>query len=243
MNAGLQYFGKDLEAMSFANNYHQWIVDEFRRYLGDTVAEVGAGTGNFSTLLVAAGIKRLFAFEPSTNMYSLLKDKLRARDNVEIINAFYEEKAIEFENFFDSVLYVNVLEHIEDDERELQYAYKTIKPNGRILIFVPALSWLYSELDRKVGHFRRYHKQELKETVERAGFSVETLRYFDIAGIIPWYIAFVLLKRTTTEKNVSLYDTLVVPPMRALEKVIPPPVGKNLLLVGKKPDIAREPAS
>ena len=234
MNAGRQYFGKDLEAMSFANNYHQWIVDEFRRYLGDTVAEVGAGTGNFSTFIVAAGIKRLFAFEPSTNMYPLLKDKLRARDNVEIINAFYEEKAIEFENFFDSVLYVNVLEHIEDDERELQCAYKTIKPNGRILIFVPALSWLYSELDRKVGHFRRYHKQELKETVERAGFSVEALRYFDIAGIIPWYIAFVLLKRTTTENNVSLYDTLVVPPMRAFEKLIPPPVGKNLLLVGQK---------
>lgn len=233
MNAGRQYFGKDLEAMCFANNYHQWIVDEFRCYLGDTVAEVGAGTGNFSTFLVAAGITRLFAFEPSTNMYPLLKDKL-ARDNVETINAFYEEKAIEFENFFDSVLYVNVLEHIEDDERELECAYKTIKPNGHILIFVPALSWLYSELDRKVGHFRRYHKQELKETVQRAGFSVEALRYFDIAGIIPWYIAFVLLKRTTTENNVSLYDTLVVPPMRALEKVIPPPVGKNLLLVGQK---------
>ena len=132
------------------------------------------------------------------------------------------------------MLYVNVLEHIEDDERELRFAYKTIKPNGRILIFVPALSWLYSELDRKVGHFRRYHKQELKETVQRAGFSVEALRYFDIAGIIPWYIAFVLLKRTTTGNNVSLYDTLVVPPMRAFEKLIPPPIGKNLLLVGQK---------
>ena len=128
MNAGLQYFGKDLEAMSFANNYHQWIVDEFRRYLGDTVAEVGAGTGNFSTLLVAAGIKRLFAFEPSTNMYPLLKDKLRARDNVEIINAFYEEKAIEFENFFDSVLYVNVLEHIEDDQRDSSMPIRPSSP-------------------------------------------------------------------------------------------------------------------
>src|SRR5262245_54901874 len=69
-----QYFGKDLEAMSFARNYHQWIVDEWRPHLSGNVAEVGAGTGNLSKLLLACDITSLTAYEPSINMYPVLAD-------------------------------------------------------------------------------------------------------------------------------------------------------------------------
>lgn len=233
-NNGLQYFGKDLEAMSFAKNYHKWILNEFNPYLGNLVGEIGAGTGNFSNFIVTAGINRLFAFEPSENMYPLLENQFRENDKVETINAFFEKRADDYVDFFDSLLYVNVLEHIENNKKELSNAYRTIREKGYILIFVPALSWLYGELDNKVGHFRRYHKQELIELVKCVGFSIEKVKYFDIAGIIPWYIAFVLLKKITTETNVSLYDRLVVPVMRIIEREITPPIGKNLLLIGQK---------
>lgn len=234
----LQYFGKDLEAMSFAKNYHAWIIYEFKPYLGDSVAEVGAGTGNFSSFLVDAGVKRLMAFEPSHNMFPLLASRFNSSPTVDTINAFFEDYTETFSEIFsetfDSVLYVNVLEHIEQDEKALCCAYRTIKKNGHLLIFVPALNWLYSELDKKVGHFRRYHKKQLEQLVKSVGFSIEKLKYFDIAGIIPWYIAFTLLKKTTTAGNVSLYDRLIVPPMRILENLMTPPIGKNLLLVAKK---------
>ena len=229
-----KYFGKDLEAMSFAQNYHKWILDEFIPYIGDHVAEVGAGMGNFSDFLLDADIKHLVAFEPSDNMFFYLEKKFANNSKVDTINAFFEEKSYRYEDAFDSVCYVNVLEHIEDDAKTLSHAYTALHHKGHVLIFVPALSFLYSNLDKKVGHYRRYSKRELIEVVTSAGFSVKKVKYFDMAGIIPWYIAFVLLKQTTTQSNVSMYDKLVVPIMKRVERVITPMIGKNLVLVGKK---------
>jgi SAM-dependent methyltransferase len=228
------YFGKDLEDLIVARNYYRWVLSIFKPYLGNTIAEIGAGTGNFTGFLSEEKIKKIFAFEPSGNMYPLLSDKFKKDKRVTVINTYLKEKHQEFLNFFDSVLYVNVLEHIEEDRKELSYAYKTIKQNGYILIFAPALSFLYSEFDKKIGHFRRYSKKGLINIVRESGFSIEDIRYFDLAGIIPWYIFFVFLKKTTTKANISMYDKLIVPPMRFLETLIPAPTGKNLLLIGKK---------
>lgn len=231
-NNAAQYFGKDLEAMSFARNYHQWILAEFMPYLGHSVAEVGAGTGSFSQLILGTGISRLVAYEPSENMYPMLQATLESDDRAIAVNGFFDGKR--HTESFDSVLYVNVLEHIEDDASELASVRDALNPGGHLLIFVPALQWLYSELDRKVGHFRRYTKKGLATLVRDAGFSVTKARYFDIAGIIPWYINFTLLNNQITGGGVSLYDRLVVPGMRVIEGLITPPVGKNVLLVARK---------
>jgi len=131
---------------------------------------------------------------------------------------------------------VNVLEHIENDREALFHAYKSLKNKGHILLFVPALSFLYSDLDKRLGHYRRYSKNELIKIVTSAGFSIKKVSYFDMVGIIPWYIAFVLLNHAYTLKasNVSMYDKLVVPIMKKVEHVITPVIGKNLILVGQK---------
>ena len=134
----------------------------------------------------------------------------------------------------DSVLYINVLEHIEDDRAELLNAYRALPAGGCLLLFVPALPQLYSEVDRSMGHFRRYYKKELIQRVKEAGFEVENARYFDLAGIIPWYVNFVLLKNTFSAGSVALYDKVVVPSMRLFEKLITLPIGKNILLVARK---------
>lgn len=227
-----QYFGKDLEAMSFAKNYHKWILAEFSPYLGSSVAEVGAGVGSFSTLVLETSINSLVAFEPSQNMYPLLQEALSKDKRARAINDFFGRANAG--QRFDSILYVNVLEHIEDDVSELAKACDALAPKGHLLIFVPALPWLYSEFDRQVGHFRRYMKKDLVKLARRSGLSVVKARYFDAAGIIPWYINFVLLKNSMSSGSVSLYDRLVVPAMRVMERLVPIPVGKNLLLVAKK---------
>jgi len=183
-----------------------------------------------------SNLAQLVAFEPSDNMYKLLEKKYSTAERVTTINSFFEEKSVDFVGAFDSVCYINVLEHIEDDREALTHAYRSLKNNGHVVIFAPALKFLYSNLDQKVGHYRRYSKSEIIDSVTSVGFRIEHVKYFDIAGIIPWYIAFVLLKQTTTEGNVSLYDKLVVPIMRKVEQVIPPIVGKNILLIGQKPN-------
>jgi len=226
------YPGKELEAMSFAVNYHRWIIDKFEPYLGETVAEVGAGTGSASKLLLGKRINRLFAFEPSHNMYPLLEKELRQEERAKAVNDFFGLRYAQVG--FDSVVYINVLEHLQDDRAELANALEALQPKGRVLLFVPALSWLYSELDKQIGHFRRYTKKELTCLVSNVGFTLIKARYFDIAGIIPWYVNFVLLRRSIGSESVSLYDKLVVPMMRLIESTVAPPIGKNVILIGKK---------
>jgi SAM-dependent methyltransferase len=230
-----QYFGKDLEAMSFAHRYHQWIYTEFESYLGERVAEVGAGAGSFSTVLLQSPIIKHFqAYEPSGNMFPLLQEKLSNRSNALAINDFFGKPSSCQEEPFDALVYVNVLEHIEDDQKELQNAFQALKPGGHILLLVPALPWLYSELDRRLGHFRRYYKKELVAKVGNTGFSIIKAKYFDGLGIIPWYVFFTLLKKNITGGNVSLYDKIAVPLLSTFERIVPPPIGKNVLLIGQK---------
>lgn len=227
-----QYPGKELEAMSFAVNYHRWILDEFSPWLGESVAEVGAGTGSVSGLILERPIRKLTAFEPSQNMYPLLHEALEGETRASSVNDFFSPKHAQAG--FDSIAYINVLEHIEDDRAELAGAFEALKPGGHLLVFVPALSWLYSDFDRQIGHFRRYRKKSLVALAGSVGFDIVKARYFDLAGVIPWYINFVLLRNSIGSGSVSLYDKLVVPAMRRVERVVTPPIGKNVLLVARK---------
>ena len=225
------YPGKELEALSVAVNYHRWIVDEIEPYLGQAVAEVGAGVGSVSQLILEKDVARLLAFEPSSNLYPLLEQNLAGERRARAINDFFSPR---YESALDSVLYINVLEHIEDDRAELGRASAALKRGGYLVIFVPALSWLYSDFDREIGHYRRYTRSGLRCLVEGAGFKLTKARYFDVAGIIPWYVNFVLLRNSIGSRSVSLYDRAVVPVMRVAERLIAPPIGKNVLLVAKK---------
>lgn len=226
------YPGKELEALSVAVNYHRWIVRRIAGYLGETVAEVGAGVGSVSQLLLEQDVSHLVAFEPSSNMYPFLAENLAREDRAVTINDFFHARYRP--SGFDSVLYINVLEHIEDDRAELRRAFDALKPGGHLVIFVPALAWLYSDFDRQIGHFRRYTTKGLRELVTDVGFGVCQAGYFDIAGILPWFVYFVLLRRSMNTGSVSLYDKLVVPVMETVEGVIPPPIGKNVLLIARK---------
>ena len=130
------YFGRDLEAMSFAYNYHRWIMDQFRPYLGGIVAEVGAGTGNISEILLKENIEKLVAFEPSCNTFPVALERMKECDNYSLLNACFREKPAEYSDYFDSVVYINVLEHVKNDFEELCLVYDSLKKNGYVLIFL-----------------------------------------------------------------------------------------------------------
>ena len=226
------YPGKELEAMSSADNYRRWIVATFAPYLGKRVAEVGAGIGSVSRLLLEEPIEHLAAFEPSANMFPHLAAAVGGDARARAVQGFFD--GAQAGHGYDSVLYVNVLEHVEHEREELAAAHASLRPGGHLLVFVPALAWLYSDFDREVGHFRRYSKDALERVVEHAGFEVVDSRWFDVAGIVPWYVHFTLLGRSMGRGGVSLYDRVVVPPMRAIERLAPPPVGKNVALVARR---------
>jgi len=154
---------------------------------------------------------------------------------VECFNAFFGDDALNRNQAFDAVLYANVLEHVEKDADELRMVRGTLRPGGKLCVFVPAMPWLFSEFDRTIGHFRRYTRRELISRVQDAGFTVDRCIHLDSLGVVPWYVVFVLMKKTLSGGNVSLYDQCVVPWLRRIEGAIPPPFGKNLLLVATAP--------
>ena len=165
-------------------------------------------------------------------MYPFLEEELRQEARAKAVNDFFSPRYVH--EGFDAIVYINVLEHIQDDRTELANAREMLNPQGHLLLFVPALTWLYSDFDKHIGHFRRYTKPHLRGLVQDVGFTLVKAQYFDLAGIIPWYINFVWLRNSLGSSSVSLYDKLVVPTMKLIERVIPPPIGKNVLLIGKK---------
>ncbi|MEK7176079.1 MAG: methyltransferase domain-containing protein [Patescibacteria group bacterium] len=229
------YEGKDLEAMLFAENYHQWILDQFKPFLGNHVLEVGAGRGDFSVaLLNSEKISGLVAIEPSKEMYPMLERRLKEDSRVIFHQAVFADMYRKYREYFDSVIYVNVLEHVENDAQELTYIRESLKEGGRVCIFVPTLPWLYSKFDASVGHYRRYTKKQLRQLLEQNGFKIEKISYFDIVGIVPWFIFIKLLGGKLGTSNVLLYDKIIVPLMRRIESVITAPLGKNLIAIGIK---------
>jgi SAM-dependent methyltransferase len=236
----ISYEGNDLESMSFALNYHRWILELFAPYLGSRLVEVGAGTGSFSELILERKPESLTLVEPSRAMHAILDGRARewaTRADVETRNGVFAVVADEVcvRRRPDSIIYVNVLEHVHDDEAELRAVNRTLGRGGRVFIFVPAFKWLYGGFDRRVAHLRRYTRPELEMKCVAAGFKVLKSVYFDFPGIAPWWVKYCLLKSDEMEPGlVKLYDRCVVPFVKVAERIVPPPLGKNILLVAEK---------
>lgn len=240
MNADkVEYAGKDLEAMDFAVRYHNWILEVFRPYLGKRIVEVGAGTGSFSELLLETQPESLTLVEPS-EMFERLELAMGSRNGVarpRLHNNIFRNVAAEIkdEQRPDSIIYVNVLEHIDDDELELEVVHDTLAQGGRLFIFVPANRFLFSNFDRNIGHCRRYGKKELHQKLDAAGFRLVKSRWFDLLGVLPWLIKYRFMRSTTMGSGaVQAYDRYIVPAIRPIENLINPPIGKNLIVIAEK---------
>lgn len=241
MSESFAYAGRELEAMFEASNYRRWILDIFKPYLGEHLVEVGAGLGSFSELILSQhACRTLSLVEPSKSMYLRLAARAQRVNSGTSVEAFHGTftsvaAVIKARQAPDSVIYINVLEHVEDDEAELNSVCQSLTSNGRVLIFVPALTWLYGGLDERIGHFRRYDRTELEEKLGRAGFNIVHSAYFDFPGIVPWWIKYRLLKsKTMSPGGIRFYDRFLVPTVRRIEARWSPPIGKSVIAVGQK---------
>ena len=228
------YSGTELEALGEADNYYRWILTHFRPYLGPRVVEVGAGIGTFSNHLLDDGrVRELVALEPADNLFPLLERRLSGDPRVKVEQGYLEDLAGSLSA--DAVILVNVLEHSADDEALLRAVHRVLVAGGHILLFVPAVAWLFGSLDEAFEHHRRYTKPRLGEALERTGFRVESLRYINFPGVFSWFLAGKVLRRKTLNpRDVRLYDRWVVPWAAWLERRWEPPVGQSLVAVGTK---------
>jgi SAM-dependent methyltransferase len=222
-----------LRTLEEADNYADWIYRLIRPYLGEHVLEIGAGHGELTERL------RRDAKVTATDLSKRCVDELALRfagcPEVEVLQADVAALGAE-DRKFDSVVLINVLEHIDDDADALADLREVLKPGGRLCVFVPAFEGLYSEFDRRIGHRRRYRRSRLVSTFDRAGLGVIEARYVNTVGAVAWWLFSRQLGQVPTQRwSVRLYDKVAVPVIRRLEEDRAPRFGQSLLCIGERP--------
>lgn len=214
-------------------NYLRWIADRVRPHLGQTVLEVGAGTGSI-TELYAPG-RQVLAIDRSRWCVDEMEKRFAAVDNVEVREVDVLE-LIDEGRRFDSVVMLNVLEHIEDDVAILRMLGSLLEPEGRVVVYVPALNGLYGKWDRKVGHYRRYAPWRLRAVLDEAGMTPVEIGYMNALSIPAW-LAFA---NSDVEKSnagsMSLWDKTGIAWGRRIESVVPIPFGLNVFCAARRVD-------
>ncbi len=233
------YEGGELDALAAAQRYQEWIAEQFRPYLHGNVMELGAGIGTMAQKWVDCA-ERLHLVEPAENLYPLLKARFAGDPRTVLYQGVLEEVVSRNDGprpgSMDAVILVNVLEHIERDADALSQLRRLLVPGGHLMVFVPAMPSLYGSLDEKFGHYRRYTRAHLAMLGEQAGFRTVRLAYFDVLGVIPWWLTTCVMRRPHLSLAMTrAYDRFFVPTGRWLEKHMTVPFGKNLVYIGCKP--------
>lgn len=229
----LHYIGNELELFAYARNWKAYWSAALRPYLGRNVLDVGAGLGATARLLAAAPCERYVALEPDPALVQRLRcSTSELPPCLEVVHGTIAD--IPDIGTFDTVMYIDVLEHIEDDIGELRQAGHRLCPEGRLIVLSPAHQWLYSPFDRAVGHVRRYSAAELERRVPR-GFRVEKLCYLDSLGLFASLAnRMVLTQNLPTMKQIELWDRVLVPISRWVDPLTGWRFGKTVLAVFKK---------
>jgi len=200
-----------LEALSGARNFNRWMADTIRPYAGRRVLEIGAGIGNLTRHL-APGRERYIATDLDEEHLARLRVQLQHRPNLEIRRCNLADAA-DFEPLrgsADSVICLNVLEHIADDLAGLRHIHSALEAGGRAVILVPQDQGLFGTLDDALGHHRRYSGPELRARMEEAGFQVERLFEFNRITRPGWYVqGRVLRRQAISPLPLRLFDSLV----------------------------------
>ncbi len=222
----------EFEALRVAKYYRRALVREFTPHLQGRVLEIGAGIGQITALLKnLPTVEHLLSIEPNAGF---CREFRRSFPNQPLVEGTIESLADT--EPWNSIVSINVLEHIQEDERELAiYARLLRTENGRLSLFVPARQEIYAPIDKDFGHHRRYSKPDLRRKLRNAGFEIVHLNYFNCVGYFAWWLNFrVLQRRRFDVTSVRFFDRLIFPCVHWCEShLCPPPIGQSLIAVAK----------
>lgn len=221
-----------LEDLVEAGNYRRWLVDLALPHLGDDPLEIGSGLGHYAADWATAGVPRWTASEADPERLSGLRERFAGDPVVRV-----RELAVPITEQADhsAVVAYNVLEHIPDDVQALRAFASLLRPGGRVVLIVPAFPSAMSRFDLAIGHQRRYRRRSLAQAVEAAGLRVEVLHHVNLVGLLSWYVVVKALRgRPKAGPLLTVYDRLLVPPLRRVESRRRPPFGQSLFLVATR---------
>ncbi|HMA52140.1 MAG TPA: class I SAM-dependent methyltransferase [Magnetospirillaceae bacterium] len=224
------YEGDELSLFAGAVHWRAYWTGLVSPLLGERVLEVGAGLGSATKALCGERQTDWVCLEPDPTMAAHLeRETLPSCCRV----AVGDMSALEGDERFDTVLYIDVLEHIADDRAELERAAARLRPGGRLIVLAPAHQWLYSPFDKAVGHHRRYTLAALQRLTP-PGVTVESARYLDSVGLLASAANRFLLKASMpTPAQIRLWDDRMVPVSRHIDRLLGHALGKTALMVWK----------
>ena len=231
------YIGTELELFQQATNWKQYWMQAISPYIGVNLLEVGAGIGANTGILLSKFdfIETIKCVEPdpllSTQIQNNISENLRPKCSVH--TGFSSE--IEPTELFDTILYIDVIEHIENDRLELENVKNLLKPNGHLIVLVPAYQYLFSEFDKAIGHYRRYNKSMLRfsaqtELVEKRMFYLDSVGFF--ASLMNKHL---LNQKHPTKDQILLCDKVMVPSSKIFDTLIGRSFGKSLIGIWQRP--------
>ena len=223
-----------LEIMQAAPQYNRWQYDRVAPYLGRRICEVGSGIGNMSTLLLGGTPDLLVLTDTDSYYRDALRHRFDSRPDVVVEELTLPDRSAgaRFRRYgLDTVVALNVIEHIAEDLEAVRCMGNMLRPRGRAVILVPALQSLFGSLDRELGHQRRYTRKTLTGLMHEAGFRVERTFYFNLVGTFGWWVNARLRKASRIPvAQLRYFDNLV--PVLRLEDRIPLPFGQSVIAIG-----------
>lgn len=222
-----QYAGSELEIFEKAHNWKAYLRRSMEPYLSGSILEVGAGLGANTRQFAALGFDRWTCLEPDAALGKHIRADPPSLNRHEVISG--DLAVLDPSRRFDAILYIDVLEHIQDDSGELRRASLHLHPGGALIVLSPAHPWLFTAFDRAIGHYRRYTKQSL-HAVAPPHLRREKLIYLDSAGLLASLGNRLLLdRRMPTAAQIRTWDSILVPLSRWLDPLLFGAVGKSVL--------------
>ena len=225
-------------ALPLAMEYHRWLWELMQEFVGHHVLDVGAGAGSYLPFLKG---RRVTCLDVSTDCVQRLRERFRDAEFEylvsDVADPSFPSKLVGWG--VDTVICLNVLEHIREDAVALRNLHDILLPTGgHLVLIVPAHQFLYGEMDRLAGHFRRYSRTQFTALLEESGFSVIKASYFNMLGAVGWWVNGRLFRPRTLStpainRQILFFSRIVVPIIKRVERVVSPCFGQSLLVVGR----------
>ncbi len=228
-----------LHSIDSSINYNRWLYKSIEQDLrcAERVLDVGSGIGSIGQYLGEDGAKEIILSDTCEKMLNSLNERFNHLSNYQVtkLDITGEElsSSVQLESV-DAITCINVLEHIKEDTKALQNMRSLLRPSGRLLLIVPAVSWLYGSLDALAGHHRRYERKELNKKLNENGYIVEEQRFMNFFGIFTWYLAGKILKQNKFNNTTNRSLDKLVPFLEFIERYLRFPIGQSIITCCKK---------
>ena len=218
------------ERFDNANFHIKYCLLNLKKFISGNIIEIGAGCGSFTRNYYNPKIKSIVLTEMDLKNINELKIKFNHDSNIQVLNSSIEK----IERKFDTILYFHVLEHIKDDINEIKNAVKKLNTGGHIIMMVPAHQKVYSNLDKAVGHFRRYEKDFFKNNL--FGLELVNFKYLDAMGYLLYYLNKIFFKKETfpSKLKIFIWDKIFTPITVIIDFITNYRIGKCIIAIYKK---------